>query len=291
MASWTAISPDLANAHVANLGTITTVDAAKSNSNVVYAGTDDANVWVTQNGGTNWTKINTGLPNRWVTRVTVHPDSANVCYVTLSGYKIDTLGAHIYRTTNYGTNWTSIKGNLPDAPINDVIISPYDKKTLYIGTDVGVMYSTNYGTNWYVLGTGFPTNVPCHDLTLHQPTGKLVVWTHGRSAFSTTILTGINNIGNNIPEKFSLYQNYPNPFNPVTKIKFDVPTLYKGGQGGVSIKIFDILGKEIQTLVNEQLNPGTYEVTFDGSNLPSGIYFYQLRVGDFVNTKKMLLIK
>ncbi len=115
MASWTPISPDLANGHVQNLGTITTVDVSKSNPNVIYCGTDDANVWVTTNGGTNWTKVNSGLPYRWVTRVTINNDSANVCYVTLSGYKVDSTGAHIYRTTNYGSSWTSISSNLPDA--------------------------------------------------------------------------------------------------------------------------------------------------------------------------------
>jgi hypothetical protein len=92
--------------------------------------------------------------------------------------------------------------------------------------------------------------------------------------------------------KYSLSQNFPNPFNPVTKIKFDIAPLLRGA-GGVftSLKIFDLLGKEIQTLVNEQLQPGSYEVTFDGSNFPSGVYFYQLKVGEFSETKNMLLIK
>ena len=97
-----------------------------------------------------------------------------------------------------------------------------------------------------------------------------------------------------MPNKFSLYQNYPNPFNPVTKIKFDIPEfpLSKGGlKGVVTLKIYDILGKEIQTLVNEQLQPGSYEVTFDGSNLPSGIYFYKLTSGNFSATKKLVLLK
>ena len=103
----------------------------------------------------------------------------------------------------------------------------------------------------------------------------------------------IRKIDINMPDKFSLHQNYPNPFNPMTKIKFDVPSphLYKGGQGGVSLKIYDITGREIQTLVNEQLHPGTYEVTFDGSNYASGVYFYQLRSGEYVDTKKLVLLK
>ncbi|HEY5123237.1 MAG TPA: T9SS type A sorting domain-containing protein, partial [Ignavibacteria bacterium] len=105
-------------------------------------------------------------------------------------------------------------------------------------------------------------------------------------------ITYINQITNQIPEKFSLYQNYPNPFNPTTKIKFDIATLSRGA-GGVltSLKIYDITGREIQTLVNDKLNPGTYEVTFDAGNLPSGIYFYKLITNDFVENKKLVLIK
>ena len=292
MQSWTAISPDLANGHVVNLGTITTVDVSKSNPNVIYCGTDDANVWVTQNGGTNWTKINSGLPYRWVTRVMIHPDSANICYVSLSGYKVDSTGSHIFRTTNYGAIWTSIKSNLPDAPVNDIIIDPDRTSTLYIGTDIGVMTTTNLGVNWTTLGTGFPTYVPVHDLTYHKPTGKLVAWTHGRSALSI-IIPPPTSIGNNseVISGYKLYQNYPNPFNPVTKIKFELPSEGKSQKAKVKLVIYNLLGKEIETLVNEQLQPGTYEVTFDGVNLPSGVYFYQLKTGNYSETKKLILMK
>ncbi len=292
MQSWTTISPDMASRHAiagssTMFGTVTTIDAAKSDPNVVYCGTDDANVWVTTNGGTSWTKINTGLPYRWVTRVTSHPDSANVCYVTLSGYKVDSTGSHIYRTTNYGNSWTSIKGNLPDAPINDVIIDPVNYSTLYIGTDIGVMYTTNLGQNWQVLGTGFPSNVPVLDLNFHNPTRTLVAWTHGRSAFKIVVPpVGIQNNGKTIPSAFKLYQNYPNPFNPVTKIKFDIPK-----EGFAKIVIYDLLGREAQTILNTNMRPGAYDITFDGSNLSSGIYFYKLSVGNYTEVKKMVLVK
>ena len=285
-ASWTAISPDLAKAHVVNLGTITTVDVSKSNPNVIYAGTDDANVWVTTNAGINWNLINSGLPNRWVTRVTIHNDSANVCYVTLSGYKIDSTGAHVFRTTNYGTNWQSIKGNLPDAPINDVLIDPIVPNKLYIGTDYGVMVTTNLGQNWAIMGGGLPTNIPVHDLTLHPPSGQIFAWTHGRSAFKTQyVTTNITNI-NSLSEEFKLYQNYPNPFNPVTNIKFSIP-----GNSSVRLKVYNILGKEIGVLVNERMKAGTYQISFDASKLASGIYYYKLTSNNFSDTRKMIFIK
>jgi hypothetical protein len=107
--------------------------------------------------------------------------------------------------------------------------------------------------------------------------------------------TGFNKLNTNIPDVYKLDQNYPNPFNPTTKIKFDIPLLNpplsKGGRGGVSLKIFDILGREVATLVNEQLAPGTYEVDWNASEYPSGVYFYRLKTGNYVETKRMMLIK
>ncbi len=98
----------------------------------------------------------------------------------------------------------------------------------------------------------------------------------------TTIPLGLQPISTNIPEKFSLYQNYPNPFNPSTKIKFDIPyspfegqrSALEEGKGDVKLVVYDILGKEITTHVNQQLQPGTYEVEWDGSNYPSGVVFF-----------------
>ena len=91
---------------------------------------------------------------------------------------------------------------------------------------------------------------------------------------------------NLLPTGYSLSQNYPNPFNPSTRFRYSVPQSSK-----VVIKVFDILGKEITTLMNEQKLAGTYELTWNASNLPSGVYFYRLNAGEFTETKKMILLK
>jgi hypothetical protein len=106
----------------------------------------------------------------------------------------------------------------------------------------------------------------------------------------------VKKLGNEIPLNFALYQNYPNPFNPVTKIKFEIPLLRgvaaEGGRGvSVRLIIYDIIGREIAILVNEKLKPGTYEVEWDGSNFPSGVYFYKLQAGNYEESKKMILMK
>ncbi len=106
--------------------------------------------------------------------------------------------------------------------------------------------------------------------------------------YSSTI--GIQPISNVIPKTFSLEQNYPNPFNPATTIRFSIP-VGDAYMRPVQMKIFDVLGREIATLVNEKLQPGTYEVDFEGTNYPSGIYIYKLVTEKFSETKKMILLK
>lgn len=115
--------------------------------------------------------------------------------------------------------------------------------------------------------------------------GRVYMW--GIKFISTV---GVNN-NNNIPGKFVLYQNYPNPFNPVTKILFALPLVGSRHALNTTLIIYDVLGREAATLVNEQLQPGTYEVDFDGRNLASGIYFYELTSGDYSESKKMMIIK
>jgi hypothetical protein len=102
---------------------------------------------------------------------------------------------------------------------------------------------------------------------------------------------GIVPISNEVPKSFGLLQNYPNPFNPATKIRFNIPPAEQGSSLFTKLTVYDILGKEVSLLVNEHLQPGKYEVTFNTKNLPSGIYFYRLTSGEFNETKKMLLVK
>jgi hypothetical protein len=116
-----------------------------------------------------------------------------------------------------------------------------------------------------------------------------------RSVLTSTPI-GIKPVSNFVPDKFKLYQNYPNPFNPGTKIKFAVPAatspLYERGvRGFVTLKIYDILGREVTTLVNEQMLPGIYEINWNANSYPSGVYFYKLSFGNLSLAKKMLMIK
>jgi len=104
-------------------------------------------------------------------------------------------------------------------------------------------------------------------------------------AFTIYSVAEVDESGNN-PNTFSLFQNYPNPFNPTTSIEYRV-----GSSEYVTLKVYDVLGREVATLVNEEKLPGEYEIEFDGSQLSSGIYFYKLTSGNFIETKKMIYLK
>jgi hypothetical protein len=136
-------------------------------------------------------------------------------------------------------------------------------------------------------------------LTLDNNLNVIVTGVLGGNGYTSDIVTvkynqlaGIIRISDNYPVRFLLNQNYPNPFNPSTTIQFSIPPS-KGDRGMTSVKliIYDVLGREVATLINQQMQPGSYSVDWDASNYPSGIYFYKLEAGDNVQSKKMVLIK
>ena len=286
--SWTAISSDLTNGNQARLGTVSTIAVAKTNSNIIMAGTDDANVWITTNSGTNWTKVSAGLPYRWITRVAFDPTNDNIAYVTFNGLKWIDPQPHVFRTTNRGVNWTDISSNLPDAPVNAFDIDPARPNVLFVGSDVGAYVSFNSGGTWQFLGNGLPM-VSVYDFKIHPTANYLVAGTHGRSMYKIDLsqVVGIEQVTAETPEAFSLEQNYPNPFNPSTRIRYNVMRT-----GRIVIEVFDITGKKVRTLLDNTQSPGSYEVEFNAGSLSSGVYYYSLRAGDALQgVKRMTLLK
>lgn len=150
----------------------------------------------------------------------------------------------------------------------------------FIGTN-----SITAGPNFTISNTGNATFLTGGQIYLR--TGVSVVSGGTFKTVLDTTLVGVE-YGDEkiIPENFSLLQNYPNPFNPSTKIKYAIPQ-----SSMVVLKVIDILGNEVETLVNEEKQAGSYELSWYAENLPTGVYFYQLKVGNFVETKKMVLMK
>lgn len=290
---WTAVSPDLTNGNQTRLGTVTTIAVAPTNSTHILAGTDDANVWITTNNGTNWTKVSTTLPYRWITRVAFDPANENIAYVTYNGLKWNDPQPHVFRTSDKGQTWADISSNLPDAPVNAFAIDPLRTNVLFVGSDVGAYYSTNTGQSWAFIGSGLPM-VSVYDFKIHPTAYYLLAGTHGRSMYKLDLsqLIGISQQGENIAEGFSLEQNYPNPFNPVTTINYSLSK-----NGIVNLTVFDITGKAIRTLVNINQSKGSYSLVWNGmdnsgNNVSSGVYFYRLQINNsFIDTKRMILLK
>jgi len=154
-----------------------------------------------------------------------------------------------------------------------------------VGWSGTILRTTNGGTNWTFQFRG--TSIYLYDVSFIDANTGTASGRNGTILRTTNGgVTFVNQISSEIPERFSLYQNYPNPFNPSTNIRYTLPK-----NSFVSLKVYDVLGKEIATLVNESLSPGTYEATFDAAKYSSGIYFYKLTTNDFSDVKKMVLIK
>ncbi|MBK8553698.1 MAG: T9SS type A sorting domain-containing protein [Ignavibacteria bacterium] len=225
----------------------------------------------TTNSGLNWNSQNIG----------VNPIGSLFFTSPLNGWVV---AFELYKTTNGGINW--VYSPIPNNPlIFDIFfINP---NTGYASGFGGAVYKTsNAGMNWSLSSVGKSTEL--YSVRFTSPDTGWVVGSNG-AIFKTTTggePLGINYISSALPDRIYLYQNYPNPFNPSTKIKYELT-----GNEYVTLKIFDILGKLIKALVHEKQNAGTYETEFDASDMPSGIYFYTLNAGSYIETKRMVLLK
>ncbi|MCA9752055.1 MAG: T9SS type A sorting domain-containing protein [Gemmatimonadetes bacterium] len=277
--SWSAISPDLtdgAGGGALVFGTLTTLALAPSAPSTIYSGADDGSVWVTTNGGSSWSNVEAGLPVRWVTRVAVDPGDDAIAYVTHSGYREDVFTPHVFRTTNHGTTWADISGNLPNAPANDLIVDPQDTNRLYVATDVGVYTSADLGGTWTVLGSGLPLCVVA-DLELHDDSRALVAGTHGRSAFTFDLTTVVDApVVADVAGGPSLEAPFPNPTADRSLFAFTLPRA-----GTAHVSIHDVTGRRIRELRTGEAPAGRTAVTWDGTNdagdpVAAGVYFARL---------------
>lgn len=183
--SWEAISGDLTkNKKQGNVPFSTIASLAESplQFGLLYAGTDDGNVWVSKNGGGSWESITTGLPaDKWVSSVSPSPHDKATVFVSVNGYRQDDFKTYLFRSTDYGKTWTSVKGNLPESVANVIIQDPVNANLLYCGLDNGTYVSLDGGKSWQLLNKAL--NVASYDMLVHPRDNELVVGTHGRSVF------------------------------------------------------------------------------------------------------------
>jgi photosystem II stability/assembly factor-like uncharacterized protein len=260
--TYVPISPDLTTNRPGSeqvYSTITTLEIAPADGNRYYVGTDDAKVWRTTDRGANWTDISAGLPVRWVTHVASDPTNANVLYVTMSGYSLDEHVAHVYRSTDGGDHWASIAGNLPDVPVNDLIVDPLAPSRLFLATDVGVYASEDLGADWYMLGSGFPVETVL-DLFLHEGTRTLFAATHGRGIWKMDLgglAVGVD--GQRGRARIALGAPAPNPARGEMRFVLDTAS-----SASVSVDVYDVLGRRVRRILAGSLGPGSHALLWDG---------------------------
>ena len=271
---WDPISPVITTPPAgSNLiyGTLTTIAVSPVDTNIIYIGTDDGKVYHTANEGNDWNFVSGSLPDRWITQVVAHPDEADIAYVTLSGYRYDEYLAHVFKTNDQGNTWTDISSNLPEVPVNDLLIDPDNTDQLYVATDVGVFVSYDDGGFWEPFGEGIP-NVPVLDLCLHAESGILAAATYGRSMF--TIDLNVVDVDPQ-PSPVTKAVVFPNPFSAQTTLALELAR-----QENVEIRVFDAGGKLVQHLNKGILNSGEHRFRLDLSPLSKGIYIANITTGE-----------
>jgi photosystem II stability/assembly factor-like uncharacterized protein len=281
-------------------------------NNTLFAGLSNTQQSVIRSAdlGLTWSTSSTGIQNSFV-----------YCFLNYNNYLFAGTGGGVYFSTNMGYNWVFRSNGMNGGMVIPTIID--DNNRLLASHSNGIYYSIDLGLNWTLLPENsnhlyritkfgnnlFGTNmeeifmstnsgvswVPKNQGLYTQ--GQMALYFDNNYAFLITNkggiwrrlisdLVSIKSISTVIPSSYSLGQNYPNPFNSSSKFKFEISKL-----GKVKIVVYDIQGREVQTLVNERLNAGTYETTFDGSMLTSGVYFYKLNADGFAETRMMVLIK
>jgi photosystem II stability/assembly factor-like uncharacterized protein len=212
---WTCISPDLSNNDPETTRTDTgglTPDStgAETHATVVslsesplvpgllWAGTDDGNVWVTRDGGAKWTKVSGAIPDvpakLWVSDVEASPHAPGTAYVTFDGHRSDNFGTRVFRTADYGTTWTNIGKTLPpDQPVHVLAADTKNSALLFVGTEFGVFVTLDGGASWRPLMNGMPT-VAVHDLVIHPRDNDLVAGTHGRGLYVLDDITALQQL-------------------------------------------------------------------------------------------------
>jgi hypothetical protein len=244
-----------------------------------------------------YTRISTDGGQTW--NVSAPGGETNPVYEyasTRSGVLFAATELALYRSTDTGNSWQ--RTGLLSLGIGDIgSLAVNSSDIVFAGSSTrGILRSSDYGSTWEQFNTGLSDTVMCLSC---DDNGYLFAGTRRKGIFKTmNVTTSADDAWNPLPVAFRLEQNYPNPFNPITEIGFQVSParlMGNGSAGGdfgmVTLKVYDLLGREVATLVNQEQKAGVYAVTFDGGKLGSGVYLYRLTAGAKTEVKKMVLVK
>jgi len=238
--------------------------------------------------GNQWQLKTTGLDTVVASDMKVSPFDENKIYLS-------TFNNGIFKSTNGGNSWTNISPALGGFKSRVIEINPNNDDDIFIGTNHGIWESKNAGISWDSLNFSGLKSFLINDIAISFNGDIFIAETGGSVQYIPGLITSIEDSKINIPNHFELEQNYPNPFNPSTTISYSISSAGTSSGFFVQLKVYDVLGKEVATLVNEEKSAGSYQIKFNAKSLSSGIYFYRLSAKSittkFFQTKKMLLLK
>jgi photosystem II stability/assembly factor-like uncharacterized protein len=250
----------------------------------------DSGLYRSADEGATWTKTGTIAQGAGILNILASDSTIYAC----GGSTQDSV--FVYRSTNKGINWSFVPSRLSYQQYGNKTCFTAFGNLLFVTTGTSstpliakVLVSANFGASWQDLSEGIPSNLP-FPLSLTVKDSIVFASFGAANGVWKRSIVGLYAAVPKSPDRnastFSLSQNYPNPFNPTTVISYQLV-----GSSQVSLKVYDVLGREVATLVNEHKAAGSYEARFDAGKLASGIYFYKLQAGSFVQAKKMLLVK
>ncbi|HUI30987.1 MAG TPA: T9SS type A sorting domain-containing protein [Candidatus Acidoferrales bacterium] len=282
--SWSQQSSMLAGKFITSIITCPTRDG--SGRSGLFAATDNSGVFLSSDKGVTWTFVSGGIYGY------IHSLAISVTPADTTLF-VARDGIGVYCTANYGKKWTLKRTGLTNWSTMSFAMdrTPTDTTLILATWGSGVFLSHDNAANWTAVDTGLSDPYVWSICVgpssgagryLFAGTNDHGIWRRPMSELAAEVRA---TVGEN-SKLFSLNQNYPNPFNPSTVISYQLPV-----NSQVTLKVYDVLGREVATLVNARQTPGEHSVTFDARNLPSGIYFYRISAGGYTATRKMLLVK
>ncbi|MCX8160165.1 MAG: glycosyl hydrolase [Candidatus Saccharicenans sp.] len=302
--NWIEISPDLTDRRNIDgdvpFATITALAESPFTPEVIYAGTDDGNVWVTRNGGCSWEKITAGLPKKWVTRIEASRFQPGRVYLTMIGYREDDFSTYVFASEDYGKTWISLKGNLPEEGCNVIREDTVNENIIYLGTDLTAYVSLDRGKTWHSLRANLPT-LPVYDMKIHPRERELLIGTHSRGVF----VLPLKKIQELTPEVLSqaLHVLEPDEVQLPMARRGEVPAVEvnarilaycrDGGSGRLIIKT--ATGKVLKEMAVD-LKPGLNTLAWDlraegqKERVAAGEYQVEVSLGQLTQARRLRLV-
>lgn len=273
---------------VANVPNVRAMAISPAKPSTAYAATYNNSQWAfyaSLDDGETWSQT-TNAPGWRVTDLEGDPNHHGTVYATRNSAFAG--NPHVYKSTNHGENWVPISAGLPDIPTWTITINPFNSDVLYIGTDLGVFISEDAGQSWNEYNDHLPPYYVM-DMHYHPLDSTLRIATLGRGVWKTKSIPNIKTATTNIELASTILKAFPNPFAQTLNIKITLEE-----SKSIRLSILNMLGQEVKLITNGSKRPGDYSYNWNGKNqvgkkLPSGIYFVQLRMGDYKMNRQVVL--